>query len=148
MDPPADGGGPAACASSGAELLAVPFEARSTGDAQGLAVGIHRIDPDSFLYVWAVYEDTLREDRITRLNPVEVHREPFRPGDRPLLQICTDVDVAAPRDVDVERRSFAVAAVFDATSGLPEGSIRFVVNWVAGCPCDPLPSGNATALFE
>lgn len=139
---PADAGGFAECASTSAQQLGVNFRAAATQDARGLGAGLHRLNATSFLWVWATYDDTLREDRVTRVNEVQVFREP----DGRFLA-CTRVDLAAPTDVDAEARSYVVAVRFDAPQGVPEGPLRFVVNWVAGCPCEPLPRGNATAVF-
>lgn len=142
VDPPEDGGGFAPCATRDSQPLAVPFRAEATTDAGGREAGIHRLDGTTFLFVWAVREDSLREDRVTRVNPVDVYREPAG-----RIHVCTSVDIAAPQEVDGERRTYAVAALFTATTGMPEGPLRVLVNWVAGCLCDPLPRGNATADF-
>lgn len=143
VDPPEDGGGFAPCAPSDAQPLAVPFRADAVQETGGLGPGLHRLDARTFLWVWAVLNDSQRQDRITRLNEVQVFAEPDG-----MLDVCTRVEVAAPQEVDGERRSYAVAARFVATQGLPEGPVRVVVNWVAGCLCDPLPRGNATAVFS
>lgn len=146
VPPPADGGGFATCHSSQALLLAVPFQAEATNDSRGLGAGIWRLDSSTFLYVWADYHDTLRQDRISRANEVDVYREPAAGSP---LEICTQVDVAAPTLVDGARRSYAVAELLDATQGLPNATgVRVTVNWLAGCGCSPPPSGNATRLFE
>lgn len=147
VDPPEDGGGFAACATPSSQAMAIPFRAHGTTDAQGRGVGLHRLDASTFLYVWAVYEDTLRDDRVTRVNQVDVFRDVDATGATTRLHVCTELDIAAPQEVDGERRSYAVAAVYAATDGLPDAPIRFVVNWVAGCLCEPLPRGNATAEF-
>ena len=142
VDPPEDGGGFAECAPPDAQPLAVPFRADGTNETRGLGPGVHRLDARTFLWVWGAFNDSLREDRITRLNEVQVLREASGQ-----LHACTRVEVAAPQEVDAEPRTFAVAARFVATQGMPEGPVRVVVNWVAGCLCDPLPRGNATASF-
>ena len=142
VDPPEDGGGFAECAPSDAQPLAVPFTAEPADDAMGKGPGVHRLDERTFLWVWADHEDTQRQDRITRLNEVQVLR-----ANDGTIHVCTRVEVAAPQEVDGERRTYAVAARFVATEGMPSGPVRVVVNWVAGCLCDPLPRGNATAEF-
>lgn len=143
VDPPEDGGGFAACAPGDAQRLAIPFRAEPAGQDGGRGKGVHRVNGTTFVWVWGVFEDSLHEDRITRLNPVDVSRAPDG-----TLHVCTEVDVAAHQEVDEERRSFTVAARFVATAGLPDGPVRFTVNWVAGCLCDPLPRGNDSATFE
>lgn len=141
VEPPADGGGFADCAPQHAVQMAVPFSARSVDDALGRPAGVHRLEPSRFLWVWGSFEDSLREDRVTRVNEVQVFRADAR------LHVCTRVEVAAPTEVDDRPRTFDVAVLLEATSGLPEGDVRVVVNWVAGCPCEPLPRGNDTATF-
>lgn len=145
VDPPADGGGFAPCHSQSAAQVAVPFRAVAVNDSGGRGPGIFRLDHDTFLWVWANYNGTLRQDRITRLNSVDVYREPSKTAP---LEVCTRVDIAAPVDVDGAHRSYAVAAMFHATSGMPNGSITMIVNWLAGCPCPSPPMGNATATFD
>ena len=142
VDPPT-GGGWAECPPAASRAIAVAFRAEATNATQGRPAGIHRLDARSFLYVWGDFQDTLREDRISRVNPVEVARDAIG-----VVHVSTRIDVAAPTDVDAERRSYAVGARLVAEEALPEGPLRVVVNWVAGCPCDPLPRGNATASFE
>lgn len=147
VDPPEDGGGFAACASPSAQATAVPFRAEATMDAQGRGPGVHRLDEATFLFVWATYNDTLRDDRVTRVNQVDVFRDVDGSGATTRVHVCTEIDIAAPQEVDGERRSYAVAALYTATTGLPDAPVRVVVNWVAGCLCEPLPRGNATAEF-
>lgn len=142
VDPPADGGGFAACAPDDARPLAVPFRSEAVPDAGGRGKGVHRVNETTFLWVWGVFTDSLHEDRITRLGQVDVER-----GSDGSTHVCTEVNVAAHQEVDDEPRSFVVAARFTATSGIPEGPVRLVVNWVAGCLCDPLPRGNDSASF-
>ena len=146
VEPPPDAGGWAPCAPPGALQVAVPFRHRTVEDAHGRGPGLHRLNETAFLWVWASYEGTLREDRVTRVNEVEAFREPLADGSS-RVHVCTRVDVAAPVEVDAEPRSYDVATLVEATRGLPAGDLRVVVNWVAGCPCDPLPRGNATAEF-
>lgn len=143
VEPPADGGGPAPCASRAAQRVAAPVEAKATRDAGGRPPGIHLLDERTLLYVWAVYEDTLRDDRVTRIGDVTLDREPDG-----LMVVCVSLDIAAPQEVDTTRESYAVAAEVRAPGGFTDGRMRVVVNWVAGCLCDPLPSGNATAQFD
>jgi len=133
------------CHSQSAAQVAVPFRAVAVNESGGRGPGIYRLDHDSFLWVWADHHDTLRQDRVTRLNSVDVYREPS--ASAPLV-VCTRVDIAAPTEVDGTHRSYAVAATFQATSGLPNGSVRLVVNWFIGCPCPSPPTGNATATFD
>lgn len=121
----------------------MPFRAFATNDTGGLPFGIHRLGERSFLFVWANESDTLREDRITRVNPVEVARDA-----RGVVHVCTRVDVATPTEVDGRARALTIGARFDAQDALPAGPLQVTVNWVAGCPCDPLPMGNVTASFE
>lgn len=144
MNPPVDGGGFAECHSPNAQTMAVPFRAASVDSSRGYDRGVHRIDNRTFLWVWAHEASTLREDKVTRINAVEVFREPQ--SGSPLI-VCTRIDIAAPVQVDREERALDVAVLFTATAGLPEGPVRVIVNWVAGCPCETLPSGNATATF-
>lgn len=133
----------AECPPAASRAIAVPFRAAAVEDADPLPAGIHRVDARSFLWVWGAFEGSLREDRISRLNPVSVARDADG-----LVHVCTRVDVTTPTTVDPEPRSYVVAARLDAQGELPAGPVRVVVNWVAGCPCSPLPRGNATALFE
>lgn len=142
VDPP-EGSQWAECPPTASRALAVAFRASSTNDTGGRAPGIHRLDERRFLYVWGSFEDTLREDRITRVNPVQLALD--RDG---VTNVCASVDVAAPTDVDGERRSYGVGVLLQADEPLPDAPVKVVVNWVAGCPCQPLPRGNATALFE
>lgn len=109
----------------------------------GRPAGIHRLDAKTFLWVWGQYEETLREDRVTRVNAVDIARDSTG-----LLHLCTRVDVAAPTEVDGEPRTYGVGVRFGGRDSFPEGPVRVTVNWVAGCACDPLPRGNATALFD
>lgn len=142
VEPPADGGGPAPCASTQAQQLAIGFSSEPASGAQGHAPGLHRLDERTWLWVWASYEDTQRQDRVGRVNEVQVFREPSG-----ALVLCTRVDVLAPLEVDGQARTYDVAARFAARSPLPEGPVRFVVNWMAGCgPCGAPRSGNDTLL--
>lgn len=142
VEPPADGGGKAACPPKASVPEAVAFTAEGTRDAMGNPPGLHRLSASRFLFVWASYEDTLRQDRVTRANEVLVSRDAN--GTR---HVCTHVEIAAPTEVDGVRRTYDVALHLNATRGFPEGPVRVTVNWVAGCPCAKLPSGNATADF-
>lgn len=141
VEPP-EGGGFAPCGSSAAVPMAVPFRADAVESDQGLGQGIHRLAPDTWLYVHRAENHTLREDRITRLNEVQVQREPDG-----RIVVCTRIELAAPTDVDDAPQNLVVAARYHAPDGFPPGEVRFVVNWIAGCPCDPLPTGNHTAIF-
>ena len=143
VPPPSDGGGFGVCHSPSALALAVDLRAEATRDARGLAPGIHRVANASFVFVWASYKDTLRQDNVTSILHVEVDQEP-----NGTLDLCSQVRIAAPTQVDGQRRSYDVAVVLNATRGLPPGPVRVLVDWVVGCPCDPLPRGNATASFE
>lgn len=137
------GGGWAPCASTSAQQLAIGFTSEAVEDDAGLGEGLHRVDVRTFLWVYAVYEDTQRQDKVTRVNEVQTYREPT--GD---YVLCTRVDVATPLQVDGERRTYDVAVRFTATRDLPETRLRFVVNWIAGCgPCGPPPMGNETRAF-
>lgn len=133
----------APCPPTNARAIAVDFRVTSTNDTQGHDAGIHRLDARTFLWVWANYSETLREDRITRVNNVEVARDAAG-----VLHVCTRVDVATPIEVDLAPESYGVAARIAAQEDLPGGPVRVTVNWVAGCPCDPLPRGNHSVLFE
>lgn len=138
VEPP-QGGGFAPCATPAAVPMAVPFRADATDTDQGLGPGLHRTGPDTWLYVHRAENNTLREDRITRLNEVQVEREPDG-----RIVICTRIEIATPTDVDDQPQDLVVAARYHATQGFPPGDVRFVLNWIAGCPCTPLPTGNAT----
>lgn len=142
VDAPA-GGAWAECPPAASRGIAVPFRASAIDDAPHMPPGIHRLDARSFLWVWAAYNGSLREDRITRVNAVDVARDA-----EGLVHVCTRVDVSTPTAVDAEPRTYVVAARLEAQETLPEGPVRVVVNWVAGCPCSPLPKGNASARFE
>lgn len=133
----------AECPPTSSRPIAIPFRANVSDDPDGHPPGIHRVSEREFLWVYAKYAQTLREDRVTRVNPVELHRDV-----NGTLHLCTRVDIAAPLEVDDERGSYSVAVLLSAGAPLPEGPLRVVVNWVAGCRCDPLPRGNTTALFE
>jgi hypothetical protein len=143
VDPPPEGGGPAPCASSQAQQLVVGFTAEAIPDAGGLGVGLHRLDAATWVWVWATYPDgTQRQDRVSRANEVQTFREPDGG-----YVLCTRVDVVAPLEVDGRARAYDVAVRFSAHSRVPEGALRFVVNWMAGCgPCGPPRSGNDTLL--
>jgi hypothetical protein len=145
VPPPEDGGGFGTCHSTAAQTLAVPFRADAVQSGGGRAPGIYRLSPSTFLYVWASYHDTQRQDKVTRVDPVEVYREPDSGAP---LEVCTRVEIAAPTQVDGQSRTYDVAVLYNATAGLPPGPVRVLVDWVAGCPCDVLPEGNATATFD
>ncbi|HUR67992.1 MAG TPA: hypothetical protein VM370_02010 [Candidatus Thermoplasmatota archaeon] len=142
VDPPPDGEW-SECPPAQSRPIGVPFRAEATNDTAGHGPGIHRLDARTFLWVYAEYEETLREDRVSRLNAVDVARSADA-----VLHVCTRVDLATPTQVDAEPRSYAVAARLTAQEPLPEGRLRVVVNWIAGCRCEPAPRGNATALFD
>lgn len=140
VDPPLDGGGFAPCGSQSAQQLALGFTAEAAPDAQGREPGLHRLDPRTWLFVWARHEDSLREDRVTRVNEVQTFQEPDG-----RLVLCSRVEIAAPVEVDDEPRAYDVAVRFRAHADTPDAPLRFVVNWVAGCgPCGVTPKGNAT----
>lgn len=142
--PTVTAGGFAECAPPGAILTSLPTNARVATDTQGLGPGIHRLDNETLLFVWASYESTLREDRITRLNEVQA----WRAADG-AHSICTRVEIAAPATVaESEPRSYDVGAFLVAEGGYPATRLDVVVNWVAGCRCDPVPRGNTTATFD
>lgn len=142
LDPPPDTGW-AECPPTASRAIAVPFRVNETADARGYASGLFRVSAREFLFVWANQSATLHEDRISRVNPVEVARD-----GNGTLHVCTRVDVVTPLEVDGEREPLVVAALLTAGADLPPGPYRVVVNWVAGCPCDPLPRGNMTAFFD
>lgn len=143
VDPPA-GTEHAVCPPPASRGLALAFRAEETPDARGRGAGLHRLDAQTFLWVWASYQETLREDDVTRVNAVDVATDGAG-----LTHVCTRVDIAAPTEVDAEPRTYDVAVLLRAQEPLPEGPVRVVVNWVAGCAgCSPLPRGNATAVFE
>lgn len=143
MEPPV-GTEHAECPPTASRGLALAFRAEATDDARGRPAGVHRLDARTFLWVWASFEETLREDRVARVNAVDVATDA-----EGTTHVCTRVDVHAPMDVDDEPRTYDVAVLLAAQEPVPSGPVRVVVNWVAGCaPCSPLPRGNATALFE
>lgn len=142
VEPPPDGGGWRDCPPAASRTLAVPFRARATEDAGDLPAGLHRLDADTFLWVYASYAETLREDRVTRVNDVTVARDGAG-----VVHACTRVDLATPLEVDATPRSYDVAVLLSATQGMPTGPVRWTVNWAAGCPCSPPPRGNTTADF-
>jgi hypothetical protein len=144
VEPPLPGGAwREPCPAQNATPLAVDFVAQPRNDSAGHGPGLHRLDPVTFLWVYATYNQTDRQDRVSRVNPVDVARDPDG-----TLEVCTRVDLVTPVEVDGKLRTYDVAARFTATQGLPAGSVRFTVNWIAGCtPCDPLPRGNATVDF-
>lgn len=142
VPPPDSSGSWAECASGSAQAMAIPFRVEAVNDTLGFGPGLHRLDEATFLWVWASYRDTLRQDRISRVNEVTADRE----ADGTVV-LCTRVEILAPLVVDGERRTYDVGARLSATQGMPDAPLRFVVNWAAGCPCDPLPRGNATAEF-
>lgn len=140
---PPEGGGFAACASASAVEMAVPgLRADAVTDAGGRAPGVHRIDDETYLWVWASYEDTQRQDRITRLNPVTVHREPD--GE---IVVCSRAELSAELFVDGERRTYDLGARLVAPGGWPDARTHVVMNWIVGCTgCEPI-RGNTTAHF-
>lgn len=142
VDPP-EGGGWAECPPTVSRALAIPFRGAATNATGDRPVGIHRLDAQRFLYVWGNFTDTLREDRITRVNPIQLAVDGAN-----VTHVCARVDVSSPSEVDTERRSYGVGVLLQADAPLPNGTIRVVVNWVAGCACDPLPKGNASAVFD
>ena len=142
VEPPV-GTGEAECPPQNARAIAIPFRANESASDDGRGAGLHRLSRNEFLWVYANYTDTLREDRVTRVNAVQVARDA-----EGMVHVCTRVDLAAPVDVDAERESYVVAVRLTAGAPLPEGPLRVVVNWVAGCPCEPLPRGNMTAQFD
>lgn len=142
VEPPGDTGWEV-CPPTSSRAIAVSFRVNETASDLGRGPGLHRVSPTQFLWVYASYADTLREDRITRVNNVEVARDT-----EGIVHVCTRVDVAMPVEVDAEPRSYVVAALITAREPLPEGPLRVVVNWIGGCACDPLPRGNTTAQFE
>jgi hypothetical protein len=131
------------CPPQDALPTAVDFHAESTNDSQGHGPGLHKLDERTLLWVYAQYNGTGRQDRVSRVNQVDVARAP-----NGTFVACTRVDLVTPVQVDGQLRNYAVAVRFSAPHGLPQAPLRFVVNWVAGCtPCDPLPRGNDTADF-
>lgn len=142
VDPPQDGAPPIECPPAASQSMAAPTQVRVATDAQGRGPGLHRLERDAWLFVYASYKDTLREDRVTRVNEVHVARA----ADGALV-VCTRVELATPIEVDNERRSYDVAVLIEALQPLPGGERRVGVNWVAGCPCDPLPQGSVVATF-
>ena len=143
VEPPPPGGGFAPCHSRSAQQLALGFASETAQDDEGRGVGLHRVDERTFLWVWAVYQDTQRQDRVSRLNEVQVFQEPDG-----RLVVCTRVDLVAPLEVDGRVRSYDVAARFIARSRLPDAPLTVIVNWMAGCgACGGPRSGNATAAF-
>jgi hypothetical protein len=103
---------------------------------------LHRVDERTWLWVWATYQDTQRQDRVTRANEVQTFREPDGG-----LVMCTRVDLVAPLEVDGQARTYDVAVRFTAHARLPDGPTRFVVNWMAGCgACGAPRSGNDTLV--
>jgi hypothetical protein len=145
VEPPLPGGTwVEPCLPQDAQPIAVDFRAIPLNDSKGHPPGVHRLDGRTFLWVYASYQNTERQDRVSRVGTVHVARASS--GE---VVICTQVDVITPVQVDGKLRTFDVAARFEAPAGLPEGPVRFTVNWVAGCtPCDPIPRGNTTATFE
>jgi hypothetical protein len=131
------------CPPQNAIPVAIDFRAEATNDSQGRGPGVHRLDDSTILWVYAQYNATDRQDRVSRLNQVDVARVPDG-----RFVACTRVDLVTPVQVDGANRSYAVAVRFTAPHGLPQAPLRFTVNWIAGCtPCDPLPRGNDTADF-
>lgn len=143
VEVPADGGGPATCPPRSSVPEAVPFLAEAVRDAGGHGPGIHKINDTTLLFVWASYNGTLRQDRISRANEVHVARDA-----NGTAHVCTRADIIAPTEVDGTRRTYDVALRMTASPKLPRGPLHVVVNWVVGCPCDRNPSGNATADFS
>lgn len=140
VDPPG-GSEWAECPPGSSIALGHPLRAEVWDEARD--EGIHRLDARTFHWVWRNYTDDLHEDKLTRVNPVELARDA-----QGTLHLCTRADIRAPIEVDAEPRTYAVGLKITAETDLPPGPLRVVVNWVAGCPCDPLPRGNVTRLFE
>lgn len=139
--PPAAGGAWAECPPGESLPIAQPLRAEVWGEPR--EEGIHRLDARTFHWVWRNYTNDLHEDRLTRVNPVELARD-----GQGVLHLCTRADVSAPTEVDDEPRTYAVGLRISSDVAFPEGPIRVTVNWVAACPCDPLPRGNVTRPFE
>jgi hypothetical protein len=133
----------AQCPPTVARPIAVGYRVDVAEDAAGRGEGIHEEAAGRYLYVFGDYVDTLREDRVTRVNSVELGRDHLG-----VLHVCTRVDIAAPVEVDMQTRTYAVAIRLSALEPMPEGPYEVTVNWIAGCPCSPLPRGNVTARFE
>lgn len=142
VDPPEHAGGFARCPTPSAQEIALPLRATVVRDVGNLEQGLYQENATSLLWVWANHQDSQREDRVQRLNAVTLHRESDG-----TFSLCTRVELSAPVFVSGERTSYAVAARFEAPNGWPRGEYDVVVNWVAACPCTPLPSGNTTARF-
>lgn len=142
VEPPGDTGW-AVCPPTSSRAIAVDFRVNETQSDLGRGVGLHRLSSTNFLWVYANYTDTLREDHITRVNNVDVARDA-----NGTLHVCTRVDIGMPTDVDGEARSYVVGVLIAAREPLPEGPLRVGVNWIGGCACDPLPRGNTTAQFD
>lgn len=140
VEPLAPGGEHAPCSPSHALQLAVNAVFTSIGEETGLPPGIHRVAREEVVWIWASYEESLREDRLSRANEVRVFRD-----EGGQLYACTRAEILTPTDVDAEPRAYDVGARF-TFEGMPEGPLRVVVNWVASCAtCPGLARGNATA---
>lgn len=138
--PPA-GGAWAECPPGESLPIALPL--RSEASSEPRPEGVHRVDDRTFHWVWRNYSDDLHEDRLTRVNPVELARDATG-----VLHLCTRADLEAPTEVDDEPRTYAVGLTITSGSPFPAGPLRVTVNWLAACPCDPLPRGNVTRSFE
>ena len=150
VDPPASGGEWLPCHGEQARSLAVNFRAEPLRDAGGLAPGIHADNVSdeaphgAWTWVWAHYEDTARDDRVTRVNEVSVARETDD-----TLGLCTRVDLATPLEVDADNASYDVAVRLTALDPLPPHErLQVIVNWIAGCnPCPEPARGHDARLF-
>ncbi len=141
--PDVEAGGFAPCASSAAELLAVPLRIDSLHETTGLTPGIHRTDNRTLTWIWASYTDTQRQDAVSRVNEVQVFREPTDGS----IHICTRVELQTPTRTDGTSGSYDVGARIQATRGaLPPGDLHVVINWIAGCNCPEMPRGNTTKV--
>ena len=142
VGPPEEGGGAAPCAPQSAQQAGIDVQGVEIRDAGHRAPGIYRVDATRWIWVWESYHDTERQDKVARVNEVQV----FHQGGESWL--CTRVELVAPTFVDGARSTYDVAVQYDLQSPLPPGPIHWTVNWIAGCSrCDPPPSGNATADF-
>lgn len=133
----------ATCPPTASRAIAIPFQVAAENKTEGRPAGIHRTGDKDFLWVWAQYVDTLHEDRVSRVNAVEIARDSVG-----VLHICTRVDLVTPTEVDDEPRSYGLGVRLTAKEALPEGPTRVTVNWIAGCPCSPLPRGNVSTTFD
>lgn len=145
VGPPEGAHGFASCQSQQALEFAIPgLRAEGVSDVGDLQPGVHRVDAETILWVWANYDDTQREDKLTRLNPITVHREPD--GE---VVVCTGAEIASEVFVDGERRTYDIGARYVAPGGWPDARTHVVVNWVVGCAgCTPPLRGNSTAHLD